>query len=363
MSISTTDQERLVKEFNAARFRYEEYARSLSNLIERILKDAEIKVHSVSYRAKEQPSFAGKLRRPEKNYGRLEEITDLAGIRIITFFAEDVDSVAEVLSREFGIDEQASVDKRVYSDPHRFGYLSLHYVLSIDGNRAALAEYRSFSGLKCEVQVRSILQHAWAEIEHDLGYKTETAVPAELRRRFARISGLLELADDEFIAIKKEFVRYGEEVQERIRTAPTQVRLDLASLRALYSERDTEISNLDQVVVSSANGIIDKTEEDLEHLLGPMNWFDILTVDQLEEAAKAESHMVKEFVPFWMGEKPLGAVYMGIGVFYLLYVLAWRTGSRDDVKAYLDECSVGTSDQRDGLVDKILSFAPSSQAI
>ncbi len=362
MSISPADQERLLDEYNAARFLYEEYARSLSDLIERILKNAGIKVHSVSYRTKEQSSFAGKLRRPEKNYGRLEEITDLAGIRIITFFAEDVDYVAEVLSREFGVDEQASVDKRVYSDPHRFGYLSLHYVLSIDGNRADLAEYRSFSGLKCEVQVRSILQHAWAEIEHDLGYKSETAVPAELRRRFARISGLLELADDEFIAIKKEFVRYGEEVQERIRTAPAQVKLDLASLRALYSEASA-ISSLDQVVVSSVSGVIDKTEDDIERLLGPMMWFDILTVDRLEEVAKAESEMVKEFVSFWMGEKPLGAVYRGIGVFYLLYVLAWKTGSREHVKAYLDEFSVGISDLRDGLVDKILSFTPSPQAI
>lgn len=268
----------------------------------------------------------------------------------------------EVLSREFGVDDQASVDKRVYSDPHRFCYLSLHYVLSLQGNRTQLAEYRNYSGLQCEVQVRSILQHAWAEIEHDLGYKSETAVPAELRRRFARISGLLELTDDEFLAIKKEFTRYGEEIQERIRTDPAQVTLDLASLRALYSE-DSAISRLDQAAISSASEIINRTEDHLVNLLGPMNWFDILTVDLLEEVAIAESPMVKKFVAYWMEEKPLGAVYIGIGGFYMFYVLAWRTGNRDSVKAYLDEFSIDTSDVRDELVDKILSFSHSSEAI
>ena len=67
---------------------------------------------------------------------------------------------------------------------------------SLTPERAALAEYEAFKDMKCEIQVRSILQNAWAEIEHDLGYKTKEAIPVQSQRRFARLAGLLELADD-----------------------------------------------------------------------------------------------------------------------------------------------------------------------
>ena len=98
-------------------------------------------------------------------------MTDITGVRVITYFADQVDEIAKVMEGEFNIDIKNSIDKRDILDPDRFGYLSLHYVIvSLSSARCALAEYRSFSELKAEVQVRSILQHAWAEIEHDLGY-------------------------------------------------------------------------------------------------------------------------------------------------------------------------------------------------
>ena len=64
--------------------------------------------------------------------------------------------------------------------------------------RMVLRENKAFEGLKCEIQIRSVLQHAWAEIEHDLGYKSELTIPKEVRRSFSRLAGLLELGDKEF---------------------------------------------------------------------------------------------------------------------------------------------------------------------
>jgi putative GTP pyrophosphokinase len=64
-----------------------------------------------------------------------------------------------------------------------------------------LAEYHRFSGHIVEVQVRTILQHAWAEIEHDIQYKSLRTIPTEIRRRFVALAGMLEIADREFQAI------------------------------------------------------------------------------------------------------------------------------------------------------------------
>jgi len=67
-----------------------------------------------------------------------------------------------------------------------------------------LPEYKRFSGLVAEIQVRTILQHAWAEIEHDIQYKAISALPTRVRRRFASLAGLIEIADREFQAIDDE---------------------------------------------------------------------------------------------------------------------------------------------------------------
>ena len=68
-------------------------------------------------------------------------------------------------------------------------------------DRAGLAEYQRFTGQIVEVQVRTILQHAWAEIEHDIQYKSLRTIPTEIRRRFVALAGMLEIADREFQAI------------------------------------------------------------------------------------------------------------------------------------------------------------------
>jgi putative GTP pyrophosphokinase len=80
--------------------------------------------------------------------------------------------VAELIEREFVIDRDNTVDKRKQLDPDRFGYLSLHHIVQLGPTRSQLVEYSSFGGIKAEIQTRSILQHSWAEVEHDLGYKS-----------------------------------------------------------------------------------------------------------------------------------------------------------------------------------------------
>src|SRR5438309_774277 len=67
-----------------------------------------------------------------------------------------------------------------------------------------------------EIQVRTILQHSWAEIEHDIQYKSVSVIPAEIRRRFMSLAGMLEIADREFQAIQDADKRLTEEARASV---------------------------------------------------------------------------------------------------------------------------------------------------
>ncbi|MBR2683020.1 MAG: hypothetical protein IKE22_07140, partial [Atopobiaceae bacterium] len=94
-----------------------------------------------------------------------------------------------------------------------FGYLSLHYVCKIpeslfrDENHPEINEYRF------EVQMRSALQHVWAAVEHDMGYKSDIQVPKEYLRAYSRLAGLLELADIEFERIRDGIDGYRKDIR------------------------------------------------------------------------------------------------------------------------------------------------------
>jgi hypothetical protein len=74
----------------------------------------------------------------------------------------------------------------------------------------------SYTDVSFEIQIRTVLQHAWAEIEHDLGYKTVFAVPRDIRREFSRVAGLLEIADESFSRIREATAEYELEVRKNI---------------------------------------------------------------------------------------------------------------------------------------------------
>ena len=145
---------------------YLTFADCMQHLTVTLLKHHQIVIHSISHRVKDSQSLREKMNRPGKNYGQLSDITDLVGVRIITYLSEDVDRVSHLIESEFAVDRINSIDKRLTNDPDRFGYASLHKVCSLSDSRLGLTEYAMYRGLKCEIQIRTILQHAWAEIEH-----------------------------------------------------------------------------------------------------------------------------------------------------------------------------------------------------
>jgi len=243
------DSAKIMEEYEQQCVLHSDFTEKIENLIRDLLKENGIKVHSMSHRLKNSGSLKKKLDRSEGNYSNLSDITDISGIRVITYFADDVDAVAKVIEEEFDIDRENSVDKRTLLDPDRFGYISLHYVAELPKSRLQLTEYRRFSDCKVEIQVRSILQHTWAEIEHDLGYKSKESVPKDIRRRFSRLAGLLEIADSEFIQIRDSLHEYEKEVPEIIIQNPSSVLIDQVSVQA-FVRNSTLVHELDQRIAS-----------------------------------------------------------------------------------------------------------------
>lgn len=241
MNQETDAQKRILGEYDNQRDHYNECLEYVRTLIKKFLDDEDIQYHEINGRIKERDSLKNKIISKDK-YVDLSEITDICGIRIITYFSDDVDKIATLLSKEFQLDEENSIDKRKSKDPTKFGYVSLHYILQLDKIRSNLPENKKFRNLKFEVQIRTILQHAWAEIEHDFGYKSEKDVPEKIRRRFSRLASLIELADDEFLEIKKYENAYKKEIVEEIEeeieeSKAGKMKIDSVSISALLDSK------------------------------------------------------------------------------------------------------------------------------
>lgn len=206
--------------------------------VERLIATSGLKVHSLSSRIKAPESLAYKLRRPDRTYAQLRDITDLVGVRIITYFEDTVDALAQLVEQAFEVDYQRSIDKRRSIHASQFGYRSLHYICRPQNQ--ALPAGHATAPPDCsyafEIQIRTILQHTWAEIEHDLGYKTEAVIPDGIRRRFSRVASLLELADEEFVGIRQQLQHYQSAAQQKLRQSNAAVSLNRLSLQAFLQQ-------------------------------------------------------------------------------------------------------------------------------
>ena len=160
-------------------------------LLRRALHEQGIYITAMEHRVKTEKSLAGKLELKGAKYKSIDDITDLVGLRVITFYTDEVDKVAAIAKRVFDIDWQESVDKRKLHQLDSFGYNSLHYICRLKSG-----------GPRFELQMRTALQHVWSTIEHDTGYKGDVKIPREYLRQFSRLAGMMELIDDEFSRLR-----------------------------------------------------------------------------------------------------------------------------------------------------------------
>ncbi|HPA17494.1 MAG TPA: RyR domain-containing protein [Verrucomicrobiae bacterium] len=176
----------------------------------------------VEARAKGLASFAEKILRKRNKYQEpsatqppdpLVRLTDLCGGRVIAETSAQVEAVCRFIEQAFDIDWTNSEDVRQRLKPTEFGYRSVHYIVipseeKLRASDIATPIQKEILGLKAELQVRTLLEHAWSDLGHDLLYKSDLSVPASLKRQFAAVAAVLEGADREFERLLAAFGEY-----------------------------------------------------------------------------------------------------------------------------------------------------------
>lgn len=187
------------KRFTELKPKYEKLGVNVKQALESLLQENDIPYLSVYYRVKEQNSFIGKIKR-KKYENPFTQTEDICGIRIICYFQNDIEKIQKIIKNEFDVYEEQS--KQELLNATEFGYRSTHLIASVKKEWASTPAFRGIVDFKFEIQVRTILMHSWAEIEHKLAYKSESEIPKDLRRQFSFISAALENADFQFEVIK-----------------------------------------------------------------------------------------------------------------------------------------------------------------
>ncbi len=167
-----------------------------------------------------------------------QKIKDLLGLRFVVPFLEDVERVVDIIKESFHV---VDIERKSEALSYReFAYDSVHLEISLENQNIELPD---FCCKACEIQIRTILQEAWAEIEHDLVYKSDIKYPDSraIRKKMAALNANLVLSDMIFQEIRdkqKELESWGHERFKELQKRAKEVTLDSLPDYLLVNEKD-----------------------------------------------------------------------------------------------------------------------------
>lgn len=220
---------------------------NLTETLENLFENNPLVDLTIKGRVKKVDSFKKKLERKKDKYkDPFKDMTDIVGIRLVSLFKDESDEIINTLKQNFKIDLRNSSNKFKMLDYDKMGYISLHYVCSYKHPETDLVpELRELiPNLKFEVQIRTALQHTWAEVDHRLRYKTLVEVPAKVKRKLFRLSALFEMADSEFCHIKDEVKALERFYEDKFSAKNYDLRLDLSTINFYLQYNDKKIAEI-----------------------------------------------------------------------------------------------------------------------
>lgn len=312
--------------------KHELLAGSVASITENLLKSNNIDYLAVTSRVKDSESTLKKIKR--KNYkDPSRELTDLSGVRVIVFFESGVERVSDLIREAFNVDDENSSNKDAALSVNQIGYRSVHFVCDLGAKRAGLPEYEGLEGLKFEFQVRTVLQHAWAELAHDRNYKFSGKLPKAVERKLYLYAGMLEIADKGFDELSREIDSYIEAVQREVGAGDLDMEINSINLSEFIDEWSRR-SNFTLEHLDLKDGLGDLVEE--------LRLFGVSNLAQLNDLIPSD--YVKRLAEFKVTTTIYGVVrdWMLISDWqrYQQEVpVRWRLTKQDDIilKSYLNE--------------------------
>jgi ppGpp synthetase/RelA/SpoT-type nucleotidyltranferase/Flp pilus assembly protein TadD len=249
-----------IEEYKQKRPLYESFCNEVKRILIEAFNQKSASHHTIEARAKTVDSFARKSSKFEKNgtpkySDAISQITDLAAVRVIVYTLSDVERACQIVDEIFKIEKKTDVgEERI--EQGKFGYQSIHYLIRFTDERSNLLDFQRYKDLICEIQVRTVLQHAWAEIEHDIQYKSSSDLPRTIERKFLSLAGLIEIADREFQSIQDEDARIKAAVRDDLKEELTLESLEATTPPKRTSKKSQEATQSALTVrefVSSGN--------------------------------------------------------------------------------------------------------------
>ena len=185
---------------------YEEYSSRIRNLVEDLVERDDIEVCGIEGWAKAPIELVKSLNAHYKAGGSdgLKSISDLVTVRVLLRFPEDVQKIEEVIRSEFDVDFDRSITSDGLEDPLRFGYPAVLYTLALSESRSSLREWRKYKDLPFRLEIRTVLQEAWATISPRVNLSVDSMSEKKFKRKLVRLAALLEEADEGFLSLWEE---------------------------------------------------------------------------------------------------------------------------------------------------------------
>ena len=325
--------------------RLEQLSEQASSLLQAALHEQNIELNTFERRVKTEESLTGKLEKKGYKYRTLYDITDVVGIRVVTYYTDDVDKVAAIAKQIFDVDWKNSVDKRKHQ-LNSFGYLSLHYICYLKEGPLRTIPF--------EIQMRTALQHVWSAIEHDIGYKGAVKLPPEFVRQFSRLAGMLEMADDEFSRLRTTMTEYRRQVQSLVKSGHfSEVSLSSDSFSQFLELKPFQRLNQRIAAVNQAEIF----PAPMMHFLPILENFRFTNLDDVKQFIVENSDDAYQLAVSQLAITDLDILSESIGLQNLCLVYAIKHGSGlYGIKAIYDTIN-GEQDSNTALAENILHLA------